>query len=155
MSNNISNPIPAKQVVNVTLDWGCLTQPLCLTLEDSLQAIVGAICDIKNIDGSCLNASTYEETMAALITKVCQTDTTITSTPTVLSYTINGCTADSWVCEQSPCITATTTDPEELIQILYNAVISTRTELNKLCETVANQQNQIDSLQLQLDAGGC
>lgn len=154
MSNNITNPLSANQIANVEIQWKCLTEPTCNTLPLSLQVIVDAICELQNFDASCLGTTSFPSTMQALINKACEVPETI-SVPE-LSYNINNCTPDSWDCSQAqPCLNLNTTDPEEIIQVLTNAIISTRNVVKDLCEDILILQSQVNTLQLQLSNGCC
>lgn len=154
MSEIISNPIPASQIANVEITWNCLTAPTCTTLPLSLQTIVDAICSMQTFDSSCLGVTGFVPTMQALITKACATTTTTTTA--AVTYDINSCTSDGWSCDvTSNCLTANTTDPEQLVQILYNSAISSREAIKALCVKVDSLTLQVATLQLQLANGCC
>ena len=158
MSKNISNPIPAKQIVNVNLNWDCLEEPTCNTLEQSLQQIVNVICELESIDGSCLQVSSFKEIIEKLIEKSCETTSTTDPGTTVdpVEYCIDTCVPGDWNCDSlNNCITADTKDPEALIQILFNAVVANRTVIKDLCSRLDTLENQVNTLQLELENGCC
>jgi len=168
MSNYISeiaNPIPASQIVNVKLKWGCLTAPTCTTLELSLQELVNAICELKNpdVDASSINPNSTElnDILQALIDKCNSENSTTTGTEEETSWDINTCLPDRWDCNaENNCIEVT--DPcgtevtnEEVIQSLVSRLISVQAQVKTLCEKIEELETKDAELQLQIDNSCC
>ena len=171
---NVTNPIPASQIVDVQLNWQCLTQPDCPLLLEALQTLVDASCDIldtSNLDFDCFpQLVTREEFDKFIIEKFCELQAagvldsdTSTDTPTSnLSYNLT-CSADTWDCDTADvCITVNNPcDPlditnEEKVQALQSRVITLTNIVKSHCEEIENLKEIINTLDIRLsNIKGC
>lgn len=169
VKKSVSNPIPAKQIVDVQVNWDCLTAPTCTTLELSLQTIIDEICVIKDLEEleiSCFEVEsiTLFNVLQGIITKLCsveQTSTTNDITETLDLSNINNCTPDTWDCNSANnCIVVTNpcgpeATNEEIIQALYSRVVKQSEVIKDLCTRLDELESRLNTAELELDNGCC
>lgn len=153
----VTNPIPAKQIVNVNITWDCLTPPTCTTLEHSLQTIVDAICELHNFDSLDLGCLTLEEVtlhniLQELINKACTLSETNSETVTEAPWDLSYCHYDNWSCDNQGCIEVescnTSPTNEEIIQSLISRLNAATRQISLLCDKVEELETDIEELKL-------
>jgi hypothetical protein len=165
VKSGVSNPIPAKQIVDVKLNWDCLTAPGCTTLELSLQTILDQVCALSIINDLTLNCVTVDsnnlkDILQGIINKVCSITTTTSSGTDLNLLSLNYCTPDTWDCNSSnSCITVTgcasVPTNEEIIQALVSRIVQYGNVINDLCDKITALEARLDLVDLELDNGCC
>ena len=166
VKSNVSNPIPAKQIVDVQVNWGCLTAPTCTTLELSLQTIIDKICAINSFDDlefKCVETDSTElkDILQGIINKVCSiTSTNTTEVNSLDLMSLNFCTPDTWDCESNDnCIVpiACNSEPtnEEIIQALVSRIVKQGEVIKDLCEKITTLEDRLNQVDLELEDGCC
>lgn len=156
-ANCVTNPVPAKQIVDVNLEWGTLTPPECTDLISTLQTILDELNAVKEfeVDLECLENTevTIQSVIQTLITKQCELEGTNSTDPTDSTFTIDIelCQVDGWVKEDPSCIVldpcGDTPTTEEIIQGMVNR-INTLTNLHKeMCTRIEELETQIENME--------
>lgn len=152
---NVTNPIPASQIVNVDLEWGSLSAPTCLTLEHSLQQLIEEIELLKRPtleDAACVTGVELGDIIQSIVTKICALDTTNTTESgenTVnSSFEINVLKSDNWVitddCEIKT-VECGVENKDSQIQALYS-------RMNSFCKAFKDQEEKIKELESKIEA---
>ena len=150
---SVQLPIPASQIVDVTLDFKCLTVE-CPTLLATLQALVDAVCstELPTLNFQCLTAvSTTQEFYQLVLDTLCTLQAT--SVPTV-EPTYQLCSSDAWDCSSTlKCIDigTETNNTATLVQALINRVNAYSELLPTLCTRITALEAIVASLQTQID----
>lgn len=110
----ISNPIPSGQIVDINVDFDCLEEPQCVTLNNTLQSIIDGTCSKLSYDSGISNfefnecfssptpsgeTATLEELIQKMIDEV--TDLKCpegSSSPDFDISNLNFCDGDDWYC---------------------------------------------------------
>lgn len=153
----VTNPIPASQVVNVNLEWDCLTPPTCTTLELSLQEIVNALCLLKQptLQDTCISGTTLTDILDDISSRVCALETPTTTQEPETIFDINYCIKDFWTTSDDCCIdlgcTNDTITKDAQIQALYSRVLSYCDIIKEQATKIEELENKLNTLQLQVD----
>lgn len=161
--SNVTNPISANQVVDVQLDWLCLTAPTCINLQTSLQTIVDALCKIQNPEleyGTLVpDSDNIVDVLQALINKCNETTTNTTETVEEV-WDLNECLTDNWDCgSENNCVIPTNDCGEvtnvDYVQAILSRLVSQGAVIKELCTTIESLQTQINDLKIEVENGCC
>ena len=110
----ISNPIPSGQIVDINVDFDCLVEPDCVTLNNTLQSIVDGVCSKLSYDSGISNfkfnecfpsptplggTATLEELIQKMIDEVTDLKCPEGSfLPDLDISNLNLCDGDGWYC---------------------------------------------------------
>lgn len=162
MSNTcVTNPVNAIQVIDVNVDWGNITPPTCLGLNNSLQTIVDTVNTHLDTQYTvnCLTpvSNTTSDVLQALIDYTCNltltTTTTVEQGPLTLDLSLQDtfdCTANSTIVVAACNGTSTF---QEQIQALTSRVVTLSEMLKTKCTEITTLNAQV--AQLQLDVTAC
>ena len=162
MSNYcVTNPIDSSQVININVDWGDITPPTCLSLNDSLQAILTSLNNHYNRQYTlnCITpiANNTEDVLQALIDYTCGLTLTTTTTVEQGSLTLDLSLQDTFDCNANSTIVVTTCGAtatfEEQIQALTSRIVTLSEMLKTKCTEIDTLNAQV--AQLQLDVTAC
>lgn len=160
------NPIPASQIVNVNLEWDCLSQPTCTTLELSLQEILNAVCLLKQPtlqDGTCISGVTLYDILSDIGERVCTLEETVGISDTSSSsdsdnsdaFDINYCIKDFWTTADDCCIDLGCSNEDVTkdaqIQSLYSRVLSYCDIIKEQATKIEELETKFNTLQLEVD----
>lgn len=158
----ITNPISANQVVDVDLDFKCLTSPLCPTLPTVLQLVIDELCkpeDLTGLDFKCLGTSLTQMALnQSLINKVCETAPgSVGSSTSFVCPTLTYCTSDNWDCDNrdtciyviNPCNPSETTMCD-VVQALLNRNVALSNVARDLCSRLTQAELDINTLKAQV-----
>lgn len=150
----LTNPVPANKVVDVKIDWGCLTAPECTTLESSLQNLVNSICNgegTPELDYHCLEpeSNSLKDVLQSIINKICNVsecpncddDNGESSSGTIVNYTdLNLCLPDNFSYDtESDCLIPVNCDPDITNEEVVQSIISRSVRLSQMVK----EQNEI------------
>lgn len=156
MSNIITNPIPAKNVVDLNITWDCLDVPTCVNLESSLQTIIAEICSLKQplLQDSCVTGINLPDILNSINTRLCSLETP-TQTTDANAFDINLCVSDMWTVESNCCIDlgvcgVDDKSKDDQIQSLYSRIVAMCDVIKTQDATIKSLQDQLNTLQLEV-----
>lgn len=165
----ITNPISAKQVVDVDVDMKCLPALTCKTLPNVLQSIIDKTCeatpDFSTLDFKCVEPSTeLLGTLQGIIDKLPCDESNPSpgdpDNPDASGYELTGlttCSSDNWTCSESdacleftnPCTPGVIT-VKVVLQALIDREVAYGNVIKNLCSQIQAMQTQINTMQLQI-----
>ena len=155
-TSTVTNPVPARRVVDVLLPENCL-EIACLDLNSVLSAMVVRLCSTEapSLEYSCLaEPSTIDGFYQLLVDEICALKAPGQS-PIPFNY--EDCLTGGWACGDSACLVVrdycdASPSDQEYIQALIARSNDYANVINQLCERVTDLEATIVGLQTQVDS---
>jgi hypothetical protein len=164
MLKSISNPISANSVIDLPVDFKCITAPDCPTLVNGVQAIIDHICaeqpEWGEFDFGCVTpGATQEEVIQNMLDAITCGDAPVPDNDASLME-VNGlaaCSSDNWDCSQpdacfdltDACSPAQPT-VQSVLQALIDRNVAYGNVIKSLCGQIAQLQTDLAAIQMQV-----